>query len=141
MDRVKIACERWNSFATESLGRDVLKNAQIHCDELNHQTKKGAIRTVWRMEGATHERFGSWKKRPTNNKAKVNLDHKDSSTRVGEIVDTSSSHFSKLGKQSQHVRGRGVCHHVLMVDPNPLKKKSTILGSKREDRFSDPFFE
>jgi len=95
------------------------------------------------MEGAAHELFGSWKKPSTNKKAKVNLDHLDSRTRVREIVDTSSSYFSKLGKQSQHVhRGRGVCHHVLMVDLNPPEKAiNEISSSKREDRFSDPFFE
>jgi len=44
-------------------------------------------------EGATHERFGRWKKRPPTNKAKLNLDHMDFLTRVGEIVDVSSSYF------------------------------------------------
>ena len=44
-------------------------------------------------EGADHERFGSWKKRPPDNKAKLNLDHMDSRTRVGEIVDIPSSYL------------------------------------------------
>ena len=42
---------------------------------------------------ATHERFGSENKRPPDNKAKLRLDHMDSRTGVGKIVDTSSSYF------------------------------------------------
>jgi len=48
------------------------------------------------LEGATHERFGSWKKWP-DNKAKVNLDHMDSRTGVGGGVWTRRHHiFSKI---------------------------------------------
>jgi len=44
-------------------------------------------------EGATHERFGSWKKRPPDNKAKLNLHNIDSRSGFREIVDTSSSYL------------------------------------------------
>jgi len=37
----------------------------------------------------------SWKKRPPDNKVKLSLDHMDSGTRVGEIVDASSSYFQE----------------------------------------------
>jgi len=44
-------------------------------------------------EGVTHEGFGSLKKRPPDNKAKLNIDNMGLRTGFGEIVDTSSSYF------------------------------------------------
>ena len=43
-----------------------------------------------------HEQFGSPKKRLPADKAKLNLDHMDSRTSFGDIVDTLSSIFSKI---------------------------------------------
>jgi len=62
-------------------------------------------------EGATHEHFGSWKKRPPDNKAQLNLDHMDLLTWVGEIVDTLSSYLYKKTDTTCTQSMRGVASY------------------------------